>query len=121
MVEQRRALAHDDPGAADDHVGCPGDKDQILDLSIAAGDLIGLGDIDANALLAGDQAFTFVSNFTGVAGQATLKFISGKSVLQLDVDGDSKADLIVEINGNVTGTTANLYTGGGDVNGGWVL
>ncbi len=101
--------------------GLAGDKDQILDLSFAAGDLIGLGDIDANALLAGDQAFTFVSNFSGVAGQATLKFISGKSVLQLDVDGDSKADLIVEINGNITGTTANLYTGGGDTNGGWVL
>ncbi len=77
--------------------------------------------IDANAILAGDQAFTFVSNFSGVAGQATLKFISGKSILQLDVDGDRKADLLVEINGNVTGTTGNLYTGGGDVNGGWVL
>jgi hypothetical protein len=27
----------------------------------------------------------------------------------------------VEINGNIAGTTGNLYTGGGDVNGGWVL
>ncbi len=101
--------------------GLAADKDVILDLSFAGGDRIDLSAIDANAILAGDQAFTFVSNFTGVAGQATLKFISGKSVLQLDVDGDSKADLLVEINGNITGTTTNLYTGGGDVNGGWVL
>jgi Ca2+-binding RTX toxin-like protein len=101
--------------------GLTADKDVILDLSFAAGDRIDLSAIDANAILAGDQAFTFVSNFSGVAGQATLKFISGKSVLQLDVDGDRKADLIVEINGNITGSTANLYTGGGDVNGGWVL
>ncbi len=101
--------------------GLAADKDVILDLSFAAGDRIDLSAIDANAILAGDQAFTFVSNFSGVAGQATLKFISGKSVLQLDVDGDRKADLIVEINGNITGTTGNLYTGGRDVNGGWVL
>ncbi len=101
--------------------GLAADKDVILDLSFAANDRIDLSAIDANAILAGDQAFTFVSNFTGVAGQATLKFITGKSVLQIDVDGDRKADLLVEINGNVTGTTTNLYTGGGDVNGGWVL
>jgi Ca2+-binding RTX toxin-like protein len=101
--------------------GLAADKDVILDPSFAANDRIDLSDIDANAILAGDQAFTFVSNFTGVAGQATLKFISGRSVLQLDVDGDRKADLIVEINGNIAGTTGNLYTGGGDVNGGWVL
>ncbi len=101
--------------------GLTADKDVILDLSFAANDRIDLSAIDANAILAGDQAFTFVGNFSGVAGQATLKFISGKSVLQLDVDGDGKADLLVEINGNIAGTTGNLYTGGGDVNGGWVL
>ncbi len=101
--------------------GLTADKDVILDLSFAAGDRIDLSFIDANAILDGDQAFTFVSNFTGLAGQATLKFISGKSVLQLDVDGDRKADLIVEINGNVTGTTTNLYTDAFDTDGGWVL
>ena len=101
--------------------GLTADKDVILDLSFAANDRIDLSAIDANAILAGDQAFTFVGNFSGVAGPATLKFITGKSVLQLDVDGDRKADLIVEINGNITGTTGNLDTGGGDVNGGWVL
>ncbi|MFZ4606614.1 MAG: hypothetical protein ACOYM5_10180 [Caulobacter sp.] len=37
------------------------------------------------------------------------------------VDGDGKADLMIAITGNVTATTANLYTGVGDVNGGWVL
>jgi hypothetical protein len=31
------------------------------------------------------------------------------------------SDLRIEINGDVTGTTTNLYTGGGDSDGGWVL
>ena len=101
--------------------GLVADKDQILDLSLANNDRIDLSAIDANTGLAGDQAFTFVTGFTNVAGQATLKFLSGKSVLSLDVDGDGKADLVVEINGNITTSTANLYTGAGDTNGGWVL
>jgi hypothetical protein len=101
--------------------GLAADKDVILDLSFAANDRIDLSGIDANALLADDQGFTFVTRFTNAAGQATVKASGGKTLLQLDVDGDGKADLLIEINGNITATTANLYTGGGDTDGGWVL
>ena len=101
--------------------GLAADKDQILDLSFVANDRIDLSAIDANAILADDQAFTFVTRFTNVAGQATVKASGGKTLLQLDVDGDGKADLLIEINGNITATTTNLYTGGGDTDGGWIL
>ncbi len=97
------------------------EKDTIVDLSFAANDRIDLSGIDANVIAGGDQAFTFAAKFTGVAGQAVLKFSGGITTLSLDVDGDGRADFVVAINGDVTGTTANLYTGGGDVNGGWVL
>ncbi len=102
-------------------LGLSAERDKVLDLSFAAGDRIDLSAIDANVSLAGDQAFTFVSKFTKLAGQAVLSLSGGVTTLQLDVDGDGRADLMISINGDVTGTTANLYTGGGDVNGGWVL
>ena len=50
-----------------------------------------------------------------------LGFSGGVTTLQLDVDGDGRADFSIAITGNVSGTTANLYTGAGDANGGWVL
>ncbi len=97
------------------------EKDTILDLSFAANDSIDLSAIDANVNLANDQAFTFAAKFTKVAGQAVVAFSGGVTTLQLDVDGDGRADFTVAINGNVTGTTANLYTGGVDTDGGWIL
>jgi hypothetical protein len=97
------------------------EKDTIADLSFAANDRIDLSAIDANTGLDGDQAFSFVAKFTKVAGQAVMAFSGEVTTLSLDVDGDGRADFSIAINGNVTATTANLYTGGGDVNGGWVL
>jgi serralysin len=101
----------------------PRDVDKILDLSFVAGDRIDLSGIDANALVAGDQAFSFVAKFTKAAGQAVLVFNATKNTtaLLVDVDGDGKADFTLVANGNLTGTTGNLYTGGGDTDGGWVL
>jgi serralysin len=88
-----------------------------------AGDRIDLSGIDANALVAGDQAFSFVAKFTKAAGQAVLVFNATKNTttLLVDVDGDGKADFTLIANGNLTGTTGNLYTGGGDTDGGWIL
>jgi Ca2+-binding RTX toxin-like protein len=97
------------------------EKDTIVDLSFAGNDRIDLGAMDANTNLAGDQAFTFATKFTKVAGQAVLSLSGGVTTLQLDVDGDGRADFSIAINGDVTATTANLYTGAGDTNGGWML
>ncbi len=47
--------------------------------------------------------------------------VHNRTTLSLDVDGDGKADYLLNITGNHAGTAGNLYTGGGDVDGGWVL
>ncbi|MDP2258807.1 MAG: hypothetical protein Q8J89_03720, partial [Caulobacter sp.] len=84
-------------------------------------DVIDLSGIDANSLLGGDQAFSFVSKFTKVAGQAVVTFAGGVTTVSLDIDGDGKADHRIAITGDHRGTTDNLYTGGGDIDGGWVM
>ncbi|MGZ0186568.1 MAG: tandem-95 repeat protein, partial [Alphaproteobacteria bacterium] len=67
-------------------------QDRIFGFSSEQGDQIDLSGIDANANTGGDDAFTFVRGFTGVAGQA---FFNGKgafTIIALDVDGDGQAD-----------------------------
>ena len=104
-------------------LGGKADIDKILDLSFADGDVIDLSGIDAIASTGANDAFTFVTKFTRVAGQATLAYTASNNIttLQLDVDGDGKSDLTIQITGNHAATRTNLYTGGGDANGGWVL
>jgi Ca2+-binding RTX toxin-like protein len=85
-------------------------RDLITDLT--AQDILDLSLIDADTNTAGDQAFVLVAAFSSVAGQYSLTFdaVSGQSLLQADVNGDSKADLVIAFTGDVTGMTA-----------GWVL
>jgi Ca2+-binding RTX toxin-like protein len=98
------------------------DTDQVLDLSFAGGDRMDLSAIDADLSLAGDQAFTFVSAFSGQAGQATLTWVaaSNTTLLRIDVDGDRKIDLQVKITGDATGG-AVLVGGEPAGTGGWLL
>lgn len=81
-------------------------SDIITDFNLADGDVIDLSLIDANITVdaIGDQAFTVVASFNRTAGQATLTYNASKDItlLHLDVDGDSKADLTISINGDVT-------------------
>jgi Ca2+-binding RTX toxin-like protein len=74
-----------------------GNRDRILDFNRGAGDRIDLALIDANTALAGDQAFTFIGSaaFGRVAGQ--LRFSGG--VLQVDVNGDARADMDIAVQG----------------------
>lgn len=85
------------------------ETDTISDYAIGQ-DVIDLSAIDA--IVGGaDNAFSLaVGGFTGTAGEMTLKFAGGSTLLSLDVDGDAKADYQLKINGNVTGDT-----------GGWIL
>ena len=82
------------------------ESDQIFDFSTAEGDIIDLSAIDANSLLAGEQAFTLVSAFSKQAGQMTMSFSGGITLIRLDVNGDTKADYQLKINGDVTGDSA---------------
>lgn len=80
-------------------------EDLITDLT--ADDFIDLSGVDADVLLAGDQAFTFVEALTGVAGQATLLFdsTSNRTLLSLDVDGDGVADFAIRMVGDQSAFT----------------
>lgn len=66
-------------------------------------DVIDLSAIDADVNTGGDQAFTRVAAFDGHAGQMTLTFSSGVTLLQVDVDGDATADMTIQMTGNVSG------------------
>ncbi|MDB5471670.1 MAG: hypothetical protein JWR84_3230 [Caulobacter sp.] len=96
------------------------ESDIVRDFNVAEGDRIDLSAIDANSILAGDQAFTIVSSFSGVAGQALVQFTGGSTLMRLDVNGDGQEDMRISIIGNHVGTT--VLTGGEpDSQGGWIL
>ena len=78
-------------------------RDLIVDLAKA--DTIDLSLIDANSGLAGDQAFTLVSKFTHHAGELRVIWRAdlGESLLQVDINGDGKPDMIVRLAGDQSG------------------
>jgi hypothetical protein len=69
------------------------------------GDVLDISAIDANRTIAGNQAFVFAASLTGAAGQYTVSYGEGQSLLQADTDGDGLADLSILFNGDVTGMT----------------
>jgi Ca2+-binding RTX toxin-like protein len=73
-------------------------RDTITDL--LAEDFIDLSAIDANTALGGDQAFVKVGAFSGVAGQLTLSLSGASTLLRVDVNGDSVADMTITLTGN---------------------
>jgi serralysin len=79
-------------------------RDRIFDFNSAEGDIIDISAIDADANLAGDQAFTLVGGFSGQIGQAVLSFDASlnTTTLSLDANGDGVADFVLDINGNVS-------------------
>jgi Ca2+-binding RTX toxin-like protein len=74
--------------------------DLIKDLGV--GDVIDLSAIDARTDKAGDQAFRLVTHFTHAAGQLTLGYDSDSDLTTVsgDVNGDGKADLVIELTGD---------------------
>jgi beta-glucanase (GH16 family) len=69
-------------------------RDTIIAFSGAAGDCIDLGTIDANTLVSGNQAFTFIgSDPFAEAGQLRLS----NGILSADINGDHMADFGVVI------------------------
>jgi Ca2+-binding RTX toxin-like protein len=78
-----------------------GATDHVLDFQKGK-DKLDFHDIDANPLLAGDQAFTVVSAFGHHAGEMTVVTTKSDTTIQLDVNGDGLADLTIQIHGKVT-------------------
>jgi Ca2+-binding RTX toxin-like protein len=66
--------------------------------TFAHGDKIDLSTIDANANVAGNQAFVFVANFTGNAGQLQFDQVATNSwFVSADVNGDGSAEFSLNI------------------------
>jgi Ca2+-binding RTX toxin-like protein len=87
-------------------------RDGIQDFSL--NDVIDLSKIDANALLAGDQAFSFIGTaaFGNHAGELRFENSSGPIwLVQGDVDGDGVSDfeLLVTISDGHTITSADFH------------
>ena len=83
--------------------------DRIYDLE--AIDRIDLSGIDANANVAGNQAFVKVAAFSGQAGQMTMtwKATEGYTLLAADVNGDSVADMRIVLYGDHRGFDNFVY------------
>jgi Ca2+-binding RTX toxin-like protein len=72
------------------------DADEVYDFYSLQGDRIDVSGIDANATLAGDQAFNFIgnANFSNTAGE--LRFAS--FFLEGDLDGNGAGDFFIAVN-----------------------
>jgi hypothetical protein len=72
--------------------------DRILDFTPGT-DKVELDRIDANALVAGNQAFSWIgsSAFTGSAGQLRAYEQGGSWFVEGDVNGDGSADLVIAL------------------------
>jgi len=105
-------------GAGADHYSflTPGDSvvganaDVVTDFSHAQGDLVILGDIDANTGAAGDQAFSFIGAnlYSGVAGQLRYAIGNGVTTIAGDVNGDKVSDFHIILTGSIALVAADF-------------
>jgi len=88
--------------------------DVIAEFSSAEGDRIDLSAIDANRLVAKNQAFTFIGStaFSKVAGELRYEVVGPNDIyLSGDTNGDGKADFVIGLSGpsNVASLVANDF------------
>ena len=81
--------------------GPAGQPDVITDFSHTDGDRVALTMIDANTLLTGNQAFSFLGTnaFTHHAGQLDYAVVGSDVMVYGDVNGDGVADFQVKMLG----------------------
>jgi Ca2+-binding RTX toxin-like protein len=96
--------------STDTECGIGANADIIMDFT-AGQDIIDLTGIDANAVVAGNQAFSFLGtgNFTNTAGQ--LRYSSsgdGYTRLSADQNGDGIADFEIALTGTLSLTSASF-------------
>ena len=79
-------------------------RDTIYDFSQKERDRIDLKGIDADTTSAGDQAFTFIGtdSFHNTAGELRYRMKGNDTLLQADVDGDGKTDMLIRIDAVVS-------------------
>ena len=86
---------------ADSPVGAA--RDLVKDFTQGS-DVVNLSQIDANSLLAGNQAFTLIgaAAFSGAAGELRFAQSATNTVISMDVNGDMLADAQLAFNGVIT-------------------
>lgn len=84
--------------------------DFITDFSTSQGDRISLSAIDANANIAGNQAFTFIgtAEFSNVAGQLRYFQSGGDTFITGDVNGDGVGDFLIQLDQLLTLTPSHF-------------
>ncbi len=94
--------------ALDDLTSSTATTDLVRDFLRAQFDVIDLSALDANTLLAGDQAFSFVgmAAFSQVAGELRYSLSGTTSSLAGDVDGNGVADFLLQLS-SVTSVVAS--------------
>jgi serralysin len=75
----------------------------ITDFSHKQNDRIDLAQIDANARLAGNQAFDFIGTaaFSGARGQLRVEVFTDALLVQGDRNGDGRADMQFAVVGSI--------------------
>ncbi|MFO1091034.1 MAG: M10 family metallopeptidase C-terminal domain-containing protein [Hyphomicrobiales bacterium] len=75
----------------------PGSQMDVIQDFVSGVDKIDLSTIDANTGRAGDQAFTRVDVFTGLAGQLTAVKVGSDVIVSGDINGDRLADFQIKL------------------------
>jgi Ca2+-binding RTX toxin-like protein len=78
--------------------------DVITDFNAAQGDRIDLSQIDANAYVDGDQAFTFIGNaaFSGNPGELNYVYVNGDTIIQMQTGTSPDVEAVIRLEGIVT-------------------
>lgn len=82
-------------------------RDVITDF-VSGQDKIHLARIDANSTKSGNQAWALADAFSGRAGELTISREGDDLLLSGDVNGDGRADLVIELTGAATLKAADI-------------
>ncbi|MDO6963955.1 calcium-binding protein [Rhizobium alvei] len=78
--------------------------DLITDFSHAAGDIIGLGSIDAKAASVKNDAFKFIgdADFSGKSGELRYEIVGDRTYVEGNTDTDAAAEFVIALTGKIT-------------------
>jgi Ca2+-binding RTX toxin-like protein len=78
--------------------------DLISDFNFAQGDRISLTGVDANALVSGNQAFTFIGQaaFSGAPGEVNFVHIGNETIIQMQTGQDADVEAAIRLAGLLT-------------------